>query len=58
MMIVEHKLTELMPIVDRVIVISFGEIIADGLPEEVVANKEVIQAYIGKEVKALAARSQ
>ena len=54
MMIVEHKLSELMQIVDRVIVISFGEIIAIGTPEEVVNNKEVIKAYIGKEVKALA----
>jgi len=54
MMIVEHKLSELMQIVDRVIVISFGEIIAIGTHEEVVNNKEVIKAYIGKEVKALA----
>ena len=54
MMIVEHKLSELMQIVDRVIVVSFGQIIAIGSPEEVVNNKEVIKAYIGKEVKALA----
>ena len=54
MMIVEHKLSELMQIVDRVIVVSFGQIIAAGSPEEVVNNKEVIKAYIGKEVKALA----
>ncbi|MCG7851027.1 MAG: ABC transporter ATP-binding protein [Methanosarcinaceae archaeon] len=54
MMIVEHKLSELMKIVDRVIVVSFGQIIAIGSPEEVVNNKEVIKAYIGKEVKALA----
>ena len=54
MMIVEHKLSELMQIVDRVIVVSFGQIIAVGSPEEVVNNKEVIKAYIGKEVKALA----
>lgn len=53
MLIVEHKLSELMKIVDRVIVISFGKILAVGSPEEVVNNKEVIQAYIGKEVKAL-----
>ena len=54
MMIVEHKLSELMQIVDRVIVVSFGQIIAVGPPEEVVNNKKVINAYIGKEVKALA----
>lgn len=53
MLIVEHKLSELMRIVDRVIVINFGEIIATGTPEEVVNNKDVIEAYIGKEVKGL-----
>ena len=53
MLIVEHKLSELMKIVDRVIVINFGVIIAEGTPEEVVANKEVIVAYIGKEVSQL-----
>jgi branched-chain amino acid transport system ATP-binding protein len=50
MLIVEHKLVDLMPIVDRVIVINFGEVIATGSPEEVVKDKEVIKAYIGKEI--------
>jgi branched-chain amino acid transport system ATP-binding protein len=54
MMIVEHKLSELMQIVDRVIVVSFGQIIAVGPPEEVVKNEKVVKAYIGKEVKGLA----
>ena len=48
MLIVEHKLHDLMQIVDRVIVINFGKIISIGTPEEVVNNKEVIDAYIGK----------
>jgi branched-chain amino acid transport system ATP-binding protein len=48
MLIVEHKLSELMEIVDQVIVINFGQIIAIGAPEEVVKNKDVVQAYIGK----------
>jgi len=51
MLIVEHKLSELMRIVDRVVVINFGKIIAVGTPEEVVNNKEVVHAYIGKEVE-------
>jgi branched-chain amino acid transport system ATP-binding protein len=54
MLIVEHKLSELMRIVDRVIVINFGKILAMGTPEEVVRNKEVVEAYIGREVKRLA----
>jgi len=52
-LIVEHKLAELMKIVDRVIVLNYGQIIAIGTPGEVVSNKEVIEAYIGKEVSRL-----
>lgn len=51
MLIVEHKLADLMPIVDRVIVINFGKVIAIGPPEQVVKNKEVIEAYIGKGIR-------
>ncbi len=50
MIIIEHKLQELMKIVNRVIVLHFGEIIADGPPQEVVKNRRVIEAYIGEEV--------
>jgi len=51
MLIVEHKLSELMEIVNRVIVINFGQIVAIGSPQEIVQNKEVITAYIGKVVR-------
>jgi len=54
MLIVEHKLTELMRIVDRVIVLNFGEIIAEGTPQEIAADKKVIEAYTGKEVIEIA----
>ncbi len=50
MIIIEHKLAELMRIVDRVIVLDFGRLIADGTPEEVVKNERVIEACIGKGV--------
>ena len=50
MLIIEHKLSELMKIVDRVIVINYGEVIAQGTPEEVTKNPTVIEAYTGKEV--------
>ena len=48
MVIIEHKLQQLMKIVDRVIVLNFGIKVADGQPEEVVANKEVIECYLGE----------
>ena len=42
MLIIEHKLSELMKIVDRVIVLNFGELIAQGTPEEIARDKQVI----------------
>jgi branched-chain amino acid transport system ATP-binding protein len=48
MIIVEHKLQQLMKIVDRIIVLDFGTVIADGKPGEIVTNKKVIEAYLGE----------
>ena len=48
MIIIEHKLQQLMKIVDRIIVLNYGEVIADGTPEAVVNNKEVIASYLGE----------
>lgn len=58
MLIVEHKLSDLMKMVDRVIVLNLGTLIAEGPPEEIVKNEEVISAYIGKGVKNLVSGSK
>lgn len=47
-LLVEHNM-RIMDFCERVIVINFGEKIAEGLPDEVRENKEVIRAYLGGE---------
>jgi len=48
MVIIEHTLQQLMKIVDRVIVLNFGTMVADGQPEIVCADKKVIECYLGE----------
>ena len=48
-MLIEHKLREFMRLVDRVIALDFGEVIARGSPEEIVRHPAVVEAYIGRE---------
>ena len=48
MIIVEHKLQQLMKIVDRIVVRNFGTLLAEGTPDEVVNNPQVIEAYLGQ----------
>lgn len=48
MVIIEHKLQQLMKIVDRVIVLNFGVKVADCQPGQVVTNKEVVECYLGE----------
>ena len=48
MIIIEHKLQQLMKIADRILVLNFGNMVADGPPEVVCADKNVIKCYLGK----------
>ncbi|MEW5913546.1 MAG: ABC transporter ATP-binding protein [Thermodesulfobacteriota bacterium] len=47
MIIVEHRLRELMRIVQRVVALDFGEKIAEGTPQEITNHPRVIEAYLG-----------
>ena len=48
-LLVEHDMGVVMDISDKVVVIDFGQKIAEGSPDEVQANKDVIAAYLGTE---------
>ncbi len=50
--LVEHDMALVMGIADRVLVLDFGRIIAQGAPAEVSANPDVIKAYLGEEFGA------
>jgi branched-chain amino acid transport system ATP-binding protein len=49
--LVEHDMRAVMDLCDRIAVLNYGNKIAEGSPEEIRENREVIEAYLGTEAR-------
>ncbi|MBI2714498.1 MAG: ABC transporter ATP-binding protein [Rhizobiales bacterium] len=47
-LLVEHDMPMVMEVCDRIVVLNYGRIIAEGTPAEIQSNPEVIRAYLGQ----------
>lgn len=50
--VIEHHMRAIMNLCERILVLSFGQKIAEGTPQEISRNQDVIAAYLGNEMDA------
>lgn len=48
---VEHVMKAVMSLAERTVVLDFGNVLTEGLPEDVMRHPAVVEAYLGKEIK-------
>jgi branched-chain amino acid transport system ATP-binding protein len=53
LMVVEHHMRAIMNVCDRIIVLNFGRLLADGTPNQVASDPAVIEAYLGRSAEKI-----
>jgi branched-chain amino acid transport system ATP-binding protein len=52
LLVVEHHMRAIMTVCDRILVLNFGRLLADGTPREIANDPDVIEAYLGRSATA------